>query len=158
LVTGFLSGRVDEDDQVPTLDVPGHLAALCGVRVDETDSQPEGVTREILWADDPADGRSDRSTEERTGAVAARCPADTVFDLVTPVDATALAHYGSGFYAGTAAVTRRDTGAGRVFYVGARLDEAGLRTLWDRVLGPAAHCAPGLERVRRRTDDAEILF
>lgn len=140
LVTGFLSGRVDEDDQAPVLDVPGHLAPLCGIRVDETDSQPEGVDREIRWAD---------------GTVSR---ADTVFDLVTPVDAEPLADYGSGFYAGTAAVTRRDTGAGRVFYVGARLDEAGLRTLWDQVLGAAEDRAPGLERVRRRTEDAEVLF
>ncbi|MFC0672623.1 beta-galactosidase [Brachybacterium hainanense] len=142
LVTGFLSGRVDEDDQAPILDVPGHLAALCGVRVDETDSQVEGVTREIRWAD---------------GTITS---ADTVFDLVTPVDAEVRAAYADGFYAGSAAVTVREAGPGRVWYVGARLDAAGLRQLWDEVLGApalagiAAPRRPGLEQVERCRADA----
>lgn len=181
LVTGFLSGRVDEDDQAPTLDVPGHLAALCGVRVDETDSQPEGVEREILWGDGPdaPPGTSDGAAPAAGSDAPAATRADTVFDLVTPLEEAGtqvLARYGSGFYAGTAAVTRRDTGAGRVFYVGARLDEDGLRRLGDAVLGseegssaPSAAGAarsagligerrPGLERVLRHGDAAEHLF
>lgn len=130
VLTGVMSGRVDRDDQVPELDVPGHLAALCGVRIDDTDSRPPEDICRVRFAD---------------GATAV---ADTVFDLVQPIDAETVASYTDRFYAETPAITRRGLGEGAVWYVGTRLDAGGRDHLWQRIL-PAETARPGLERTIR---------
>ncbi|EYR64217.1 beta-galactosidase [Actinotalea ferrariae CF5-4] len=142
VVTGVLSGRVDEADNAFLADVPGPLGAMAGVRVDETDAQPPDVANPVTLTDPSAPGDT------------VTCAGRLVFDLVLPQGAEVVGTYGSDFYAGTAAVTRNRHGAGEVWYVGTLLDADGtawvLRRVLDRhgLLGPFAD-APGLEHAVR---------
>lgn len=148
VVSGVLSGRVDEDDNAFLADVPGPLAALFGVRVDETDAQAPGVSNPVTLV---LDGE-----ETVTGS-------HTVFDLVLPQGAEVVGTYGADFYAGTAAVTRHRFGQGEAWYLGTCLDGTGLDRVLRHVLarhglvGPYAD-APGLEHAVREVDGRRYDF
>lgn len=151
VVTTVLSGRVDEDDNAFLADVPGPLADLLGVRVDETDAQPPEVVNPVRLVD-PAGTAPDLTSD-----------ATTVFDLVLPRGAQVVGTYGADFYAGTAAVTCNvvgsagGRGAGEAWYVGTCLGQDGLDWVLRRVLerhglvGPYADVA-GLEHAVRVVD------
>lgn len=149
VVSGVMSGRVDEDDNAFLMDVPGPLGALFGVRVDETDAQAPGVTNPVTLGDGAG------------GDVVSA--SHTVFDLVIPQGAEVVGTYGSDFYAGTAAVTRHRVGDGEAWYLGACLDQAGLDWVLRRVLdrhglvGPYAD-AVGLEHATREVDGRRYDF
>ena len=88
LLTTFLSGRVDEDDNAFLADAPGPLRDLLGLRVEETDAQQPSVVNPVTL---------DGVVHE----------ARHVFEVVVPDDGTTVvATYGADFYAGTPAVTR----------------------------------------------------
>ncbi|NCT91258.1 beta-galactosidase [Cellulomonas sp. APG4] len=149
VVTTVLSGRVDEDDNAFLTDVPGPLARLVGVRVDETDARPPGETNPVRLVADGA--------PEVVGA------ASLVHDLVLPEGAAVVGTYGSDFYAGTAAVTRHGFGAGEAWYVGTVLDQAGTDWVLRRVLerhglvGPFAD-VPGVEHAVREVGGRRYEF
>ncbi|NAZ76630.1 beta-galactosidase [Kineococcus sp. T13] len=151
VVTTVLSGRVDEDDNAFLADVPGPLADLLGVRVDETDAQEPAVVNPVRLVD------PDGSAPELVSA------ATTAFDLVLPRGAQVVGTYGADFYAGTAAVTRRQAGRGAAWYVGTCLDDAGLEWVLRRVLerhdlvGPHAG-TPGLEHAVREVEGRRYEF
>ncbi len=164
LVTA-LSGRVDEDDRAFLADAPGPLAALLGVRVEETDAQPPADARRVLL--------------EAPGAPTVTAQGSLVMELVVPDDgptaqggagadrgdgaggAQVVGRYEEDFYAGTAAVTRRAHGAGEAWYVGTVLDAEGVRWVVRRVLerhdlvGPYAD-VPGLEHAVRQGPDGRV--
>ncbi|WP_232667947.1 beta-galactosidase [Pseudonocardia sp. TRM90224] len=120
----FLSGRVDESDNAFLADVPGPLAALFGVRVEETDAQPPEVTNPVRLLGP--------GSNHDTGIVS---DARLVFELVVPDGAEVVGTYGADFYAGTPAVTRRRTGSGGdAWYVATALDDAGVAWVVRRVL------------------------
>jgi beta-galactosidase len=143
VLTTFLSGRVDEHDRAFLADVPGPLAALMGVRVDEWDARPPEFVQPI----------PELSAEARL-----------VFELVLPRGAETVATYGTDFYAGTPAVTRHEYGAGEAWYVATALDRQGVdrvvRRVLDRhgLLGPyAGH--PAVETAHRvAPDGTRLLF
>ncbi|WP_369054291.1 beta-galactosidase [Kineococcus terrestris] len=145
LLTGYLSGRNDEDDNAPLADVPGFLADLLGVRVLETDALP---------------------AEERNGiAVDGREPLDSslVFEVLQARGAEVVGTYTSDFYAGTPALTRHAVGDGSAWYVATDLDADGCAWVVARVLAEAGISSPyggvpGLEAVERHRDDASYLF
>lgn len=112
VVTTVLSGRVDQDDNAFLLDVPGPLAPIVGVRVDETDSLPPTQTNTVLLS--------------RPGEKEVRSEASLVFDLVIPQGAEPVGFYTQDFYAGTPVVTRHEIGDGSAWYVGACLDQVGI--------------------------------
>ncbi len=147
VLTTVLSGRVDVDDVAFAADVPGPLAGLVGVRVDETDARAPGVTNAVTLA--------------LPGRDVVVSDASLVFDLVQPTAAEVLGTYGTDFYAGTAAVTRNRHGDGEAWYVGTLLDAAGVgavvRAVLDRhgLVGPYAD-VPGLELATRRTARADV--
>jgi len=117
----FLSGRVDEHDRAFLTDVPGPLAHLMGVRVDEWDSrQPEFV-----------------QTVPELGA-----QAHLVFEIVLPRGSEAIGTYGTDFYAGTPAVTRHTYGAGEAWYVATALDQPGVDHVVRRILTRHALLGP----------------
>ncbi|TQM33924.1 beta-galactosidase [Microbacterium kyungheense] len=149
VVTTVMSGLVDEDDNAFLADVPGPLGALCGIRVDETDSLPPTVANTIalgMPGEDPV-----------------HVDARHVFDLVIPQGATTVGVYGREFYAGTAAVTRHAFGEGSAWYVGTVLDQAGVDWVVRRVLaehdllGPFAD-VPDLEHTARVVDGRRYEF
>lgn len=117
-VTGTLSGGVDVDDQAFHTDVPGPFAELCGVRVDETDALAPDQSNAVVT---PAGTRHGCSL---------------VYDLVQATTAEVVGRYAEDFYAGTAAVTRRQVEAGQAWYVGSLLDEGGMDWLLGRSSAP----------------------
>lgn len=148
VVTTFLSGRVDEDDNAFLADVPGPLGALTGVRVDEWDAREPHVTNPVRL---------------RLGGESAEVTSRLVFELVIPQGAEVVGVYGDDFYAGTPAVTRNSFGAGHAWYVGTALDSGGVCRVLRRVLdhhgltGPYAE-VPGLEAATRVTPAGERLL
>lgn len=145
VVGTFLSGRVDEDDNAFPADVPGPLAPLFGVRVDEWDAR-------------------DRSYTNPVDIGGATYPAQLLFELVIPEGAEIVGTYTGDFYAGTAAVTRHAFGSGDAWYVGTALDQAGVTSVIRSVLeshdlvGPFAGL-PEVETAHRvAPDGSRFLF
>jgi beta-galactosidase len=143
-VTGVLSGRVDVDDNAFLMDVPGPLARVLGIRVDETDAQEPSVVNPV---------QLDGVTVEGS----------LVFDLVIPEYAEVVGTYTSDFYAGTAAVTRHRFGAGHSWYIGTMLDAAGLDSVLGTVIEEAGLTGSyaridGVEATRRYKDGQRYLF
>ncbi|SDE17693.1 beta-galactosidase [Auraticoccus monumenti] len=154
VLTGFWSGRVDEDTNAFLTDVPGPLAGLLGVRVEETDSQPPGVTNPVAL--DGLDG--------------SRPDAELVFELLVEEGAEVVGRYTEDFYAGRPAVTRRrhpdssdGLSGGEAWYVGTALSPDGMATVVRAVLerhgliGPYAD-VPDLEHAVRERDGERTSF
>jgi beta-galactosidase len=139
----FLSGRVDEHDRAFLTDVPGPLADLMGVRIDEWDARPAEFVQTVPEL---------------------RATARLVFEIVLPRGAETVATYGTDFYAGTPAVTRHAYGKGEAWYVATALDQPGVDRVVHRVLarhglhGPyAGH--PTVEAAQRvAPDGTRLLF
>lgn len=139
----FLSGRVDEHDRAFLTDVPGPLARLMGIRVDEWDARPPEFAQ----------------TVPELGA-----QARLVFEIVLPRGAETVATYGTDFYAGTPAVTRNRFGSGEAWYVATALDQQGVDQVVRRILtrhdllGPYAD-HPAVETATRvAPDGTRLLF
>ncbi|GAA1783927.1 beta-galactosidase [Luedemannella flava] len=143
VLTTFLSGRADENNNAFGTDVPGPLGPLLGVRVDEWDARGADVVNPVTLGG---------------ATVASRL----LFELVVPQGAEVVGTYGADFYAGTPAVTRNAFGAGHGWYVGAGLDQAGVSWVVERVLdghdlrGPYPH-VPDLETTTRVAADGTRL-
>ncbi|WP_406070258.1 beta-galactosidase [Micromonospora sp. NBC_01638] len=149
VLTTYLSGRVDENDQSFLMDVPGPLGQLMGVRVDEWDARGPEVVNPVRLGD---------------GADQVDVEARLLFELVVPQGAEVVGTYQADFYAGTPAVTRNSFGAGDGWYVAAGLDQAGVSWVVRRVLarhdvlGPYPD-TPDLESaVRVAPDGSRLLF
>ncbi|GAA1959871.1 beta-galactosidase [Catenulispora subtropica] len=119
VVTTFLSGRVDEDDNAFLMDVPGPLGRLAGVRVDEWDARGPEVVNPV---------------QLRDGDDEIEVASQLFFEIVIPDTAETIGTYGADFYAGTPAVTRNTFGAGHAWYIGAGLEQAGVSWVMRRVL------------------------
>ncbi|MHB9757668.1 beta-galactosidase [Streptomyces sp. BYX5S] len=140
----FLSGRCDEHDRAFLTDVPGPLAPLMGVRVDEWDARPADVTN-------PLDGGGAGSL---------------VFELVLPRGAEPVARYTADFYAGTPAVTRNRFGdrGGEGWYVATHLDAVGtdrvVRAVLARhdLIGPYADHRDVESAARVAPDGTHVVF
>ncbi|MFI8533676.1 beta-galactosidase [Streptomyces aquilus] len=143
VLTTFLSGRVDAHDRAFLTDVPGPLAPLMGVRVDECDARQSEIAQSI----------PELGSEARL-----------VFEIVQPRGAEPVATYGGDFYAGTPAVTRNAWGDGEAWYVATALDQPGVDQVIRRILtrhdllGPYAD-HPAVETATRvAPDGTRILF
>jgi beta-galactosidase len=146
VVTTFLSGRADENDNAFLADVPGPLGPLMGVRVDEWDARGPDVVNPVTV-----------QSGETFGA-------RLLFELVIPCGAEAIGDYRSDFYAGTPAVTRHAFGGGFGWYVATALDQAGVSWVVRQVLdhhglrGPYADVPDVETAVRVTADGARLLF
>ncbi len=145
LVTTYMSGIVDESDNVHLGGYPGPLRKLAGVWVEEIDALAPEQKNKAVFVD---------GSEAECGLVC---------DLMHLEGAESLADYGKDFYAGMPAVTKNTFGNGAVFYVGTRLSKDGL----DRVLGQVVKQADvtsviaqetELEVVCRETQSAKFYF
>ncbi|WP_328874382.1 beta-galactosidase [Streptomyces sp. NBC_00287] len=141
----FLSGRVDVHDRAFLTDVPGPLAPLMGVRVDEWDARQPEFAQTV-----------------RFGELA--CEARLVFELVQLRGATPIGTYGTDFYAGTPAVTRNKTGRGEAWYVATALDRPGVDWVVRRILARHGLLGPYADRPEVETatrvapDGTRLLF
>lgn len=145
LVTGYMSGIVDQSDNVHMGGYPGPLRGLAGVWVEEIDALAPEQSNRVVFHD------------------GASVSCHTVCDIIHTEGAECLAVYGEDFYAGTPAVTKNSFENGSVFYVGSVLSEEGIRTVLDRVCkeNGVASVIPeetGLEVTRRCAKDCELYF
>ncbi|MEV4518428.1 beta-galactosidase [Dactylosporangium sp. NPDC049525] len=137
LVCSYFSGVVDPANQVRQPAYPGAFRRLIGAYIDEYWPARGDETFEVRFAD---------------GTVAA---SDWWQESIHPETATVLASYTSGFLAGRPAILEHRLGAGRVVYIGTRLEPAALRdtllgAVRDAGVAPVVDGAPAhVEAVRR---------
>lgn len=143
-VTSFMSGMVNSSDNVYTGGYPGPLKDVTGIWVEESDAVVPGHQTKI-------------SFDEQEYS------ANLVCDLIHLEDAKAIATYANEFYAGTPAVTENKYGKGNAWYVGSRLEHAGLAKVIDHVIQvsgvkPLVEQASSLEITERITKDNQKLY
>jgi beta-galactosidase len=145
LLMSFFSGIVDGRDHIRLGGYPAPFRELLGLRID--DFVPM-ATRET--------NRLDNLDGESYGC-------DLWADLIHLEGAESQASYTEDFYADTPAVTRNVFGEGVAYYLGTRPEERYTKLLIQRVcqeagVRPTAEVPPGVDAVRRRTEDASFLF
>lgn len=144
-VTGFMSGIVNESDNVYLGGYPGPLRALAGIWAEEIDALAPEQSNEIRFKD---------WTTDQCGLLC---------DIIHLEGAEEIARYESDFYAGTPAVTEHGFGKGRVYYVGTMLSESGLakvlKSACDKAgIAPVIGEETELEVAKRVTDTEDIYF
>lgn len=115
LLTTYLSGLVDEHDNVYLGGYPGALRKLTGIYIEETDVVVPGQVIEVAYQ-----GKN--------------YPTNLVCDLIQLENATALATYANEFYQGTPAITQNVFGKGKVWYVGSQVEASLLAQLVKEII------------------------
>ena len=145
LITTFMSGLVDESDNVHLGGYPGPLRELAGVWVEEIDALAPEQTNTITFTD------------------GTRMTCNLLCDLMHLEGAQMLASYDENFYAGMPAITKNQYGKGFTYYIGTNMDQEGI----DKVLKMATHQADihpvvdeptALEIVCRKTADSTHYY
>ena len=150
LIVTQRSGVKDEANAVVNQRLPGLLAELCGVEVDEYDSLSADMHNGLEFALPELASRSP-------------IPISTWCDVLKPNGATVVARYTQDYYAGKPAITLNQFGQGQAVYVGA-LGEAGLyETLADWLLNlagvrPILTALGGVEVAERWQGNQRLLF
>lgn len=119
LVTGFMSGIVDQSDNVHLGGYPGPLRGLAGIWVEEIDVLAPEQSNILRFTD------------------GTKSACYMVSDMIHLEGAKALADYNTNFYAGSPAITKHDVGQGTVYYVGTQLEQSALEKLLDHVMDTA---------------------
>ncbi|MBV9788091.1 MAG: beta-galactosidase trimerization domain-containing protein, partial [Chloroflexi bacterium] len=145
LVLGFFSGIVDENEHIRLGGYPAPFRAMLGLRVEDFVPFAPGQTNQIL-------------TDDGT-----RYSCDLWADLIDLEGATALAHYTDAFYAERPALTHHSFGQGTAYYIGTRPSADGLdwllkRACADAGVTPAYAVPPGVEVIRRQSEDTSLLY
>lgn len=150
LVVTPRSGVKDESNAVINERLPGLLAGLCGVRVEEYDSLPPGASQPLAFV------------IPELSAIGLP-PARVWCDILLPAEAEVVARYKGDYYAGKPAITRHRFGKGWAVYVGAMGDTPLYEALADWLLGLAgvspSLCAPReVEVAERWQGQRRLLF
>ena len=150
LVVTPRTGVKDEANAVVDRRLPGLLAELCGVEVEEYDSLPPDVTNELEFT---------RPELTPPSSVCAR----VWCDVLRPGDASVVARYTQDYYAGRPAITLSEFGQGQVVYVGTIGDADLYRVLVDWLLDlaevrPILYTPEGIEVSERWHGDRRLLF
>ena len=144
------SGVKDEANAVVNRRLPGLLAELCGVEVEEYDSLAPDMSNEIEFALPEL-------------ASCSPVPADVWCDVLQPNSAEVVATYTQQFYAGQPAITLNRFRKGKAVYAGV-LDGA---LLYDALAGwllglagvqPVLTTPEGVEVAERWQGDRRLLF
>jgi beta-galactosidase len=148
LIVTARSGVKDHTNVVVDQTLPGLLAPLCGVEVQEYDSPLVGERVMLRFVTTEYPG---------AGQAAIWC------DILKPTTARVLAEYDQAFYAGQPAITVNAVGQGQVIYVGTIGDAVLVNSLADyavRIAGVADGLATpqGVEAVTRWKGDRPLLF
>ena len=146
LLATYFSGIVDENEHVVLGGYPALLRKTLGLWVEEWAPYPDGRTNGVRFGP----GRRQYSC-------------DHWCDLLHLEGAEALAQYTGDFFAGRPAATRHRHGRGHAYYLGTRLDAAGLDVLLSQVardakLTPALRAPAGVEVTQRESAAGKFLF
>jgi beta-galactosidase len=145
LVTGFMSGIVDQSDNVHLGGYPGSLRKMAGIWVEEIDALAPEQVNTLRFAD------------------GAKATCSLLCDIIHLEGAVSLADYTSNFYEGSPVVTKNVFGQGNTFYVGAQLTAEALAKVLDQVVD-CAHLSPIIEETTelevtcRVIDDRRYYF
>jgi len=150
LVLTFRSGVKDEFNAVVNRPLPGLLAELCGLEVEEYDSLPEDVHNQLEF-----------TLPEM--APAAPVPVGVWCDVLRTTGATVVARYTRDYYAGKPAITLNRYGRGAVVYVGTMGDARLYETLADWLFSlagvrPILNAPQEVEVTERWQGDRRLLF
>lgn len=145
LITTYMSGIVDQSDNVYLGGYPGPLRDMAGVWVEEIDALAPEQVNEVKFTD----------------GTTASC--NLLCDLLHLEGAEALATYQKDFYADMPAVTRNTFGKGTTYYVGTQMDDAGLAKILDQAVNEVNVRAvipevTGLEVTCRTSDDTRYYY
>ena len=145
LITGFMSGIVDQSDNVHLGGYPGPLRKMTGVWVEEIDALAPEQSNVLRFSD---------GTESKCRLLC---------DIIHLEGAASLAEYGSNFYASTPAITKNTYGKGTVFYVGTQPDKNALAKVLSMLVdvsgvSPLIDEDTKLEVVRRTKVGKEYYF
>lgn len=145
LITTFMSGIVNQSDNVYLGGYPGPLRELAGVWVEEIDALAPEQTNTVRFRDG------------RTTVCRLLC------DLMHTEGAEVLAEYADNFYEGMPAVTRNSFGKGCVYYIGTQLEENALDELLEQAVreagvSPVLSEKTGLEVTVREKEQEKIYF
>lgn len=148
LITTCRSGVMDVHNTVVNQPLPGLLADVCGVTVDEYDSLPDEIELRLSLGEELGGGQD---------------MARVWADVLEPARARALATYDSEYYAGRPAVTVNRFGAGEAIYVGTVAEPIFWERLVDWLVASGQVAAPltapeGVEVTVREDDDAQYIF
>ena len=153
LVTTLRSGVKDETNAVVEMPLPGLLAELCGITIQDYDSLPEGIGQRLEFSDTLSPALSTIGDAQ----------ADIWCDVLIPQRAEVVARYTANYYQGEAAVTRNGMGQGHAVYVGTAGNQALYESLAPWLLELADVSAPlqkyeGLEFTERTAGDTRFRF
>jgi beta-galactosidase len=150
LIVTQRTGVKDESNMVVNQRLPGLLAELCGVEVEDYDSLSsymqnslEFTIPELINAESPTVG--------------------VLCDILKPTEATVVARYVKDYYAGKPAITLNQFGKGKVIYVGAVGDGKLYDILSDWLLNmtgiqPIIPVPDGVELTVRSQNGQRLLF
>jgi beta-galactosidase len=148
LVTTCRSGVMNENNVVVNDLLPGLLADVCGIVVDEYDSRDPG---------DPVPLKAAAELENLA------CSAHIWADVLELRGAEVLATYGGDYYADYPAVTLNRAGSGRAVYVGTVPDQTFVNALvaWlcqQRGISSPLPAPRGVEVTVRASDEGDLVF
>lgn len=130
-LTTFMSGIVDQSDNVHLGGYPGPLRKLAGIWVEEIDALAPTDMNQLRTVNNKL------PKESYSGSL--------VSDLIHLEGAEAYAVYDSKFYAGMPAVTRNQFGEGQAWYVGTDGEEDLLNDVIDQILEVAGIDGYGIQ-------------
>jgi beta-galactosidase len=150
LVLTQRSGVKDEANAVVDQRLPGRLAEMCGVEVEEYDSLAAGMSNELEFVLPGLAG-------------AARPVAGVLCEVLNPNGALVVARYTRDYYAGQPAITLNRFGQGYAVYVGTVGDQSLYEVLAGWLLnlagvGRLATSPEGVEVAERVQGDRRLLF
>lgn len=142
------SGVKDHNNTVVDIPLPGLLADLCGIEVEDIDVLPAGQHRRIRFEATPS---------INNGRATALC------EILTLNGAEAIACYADDYYAGKPAITVNSVGAGQVIYVGtigdmALIEQVVIRAIERANVASIFETPAGVEVTRRTRNGTELLF
>lgn len=145
LVTTYMSGIVDQSDNVHLGGYPGPLKNLAGVWVEEIDALAPEQTNSVKMSD----GKS--------------FSCNLVCERIHLENAGALGIYEKDFYAGEPAVTQNSFGKGEVYYIGTQVDKEGKAYILEKACTNAnihsiVQQSKGLEILCRKKENTEIYY
>lgn len=113
LVLTYMSGIVNQSDNVFLGGYPGPLREMAGIWVEEIDALAPDQDNTVVFTD---------GKESSCGLVC---------DIIHLEGAESLAKYGKDFYSGIPAITKNQFGNGRVYYIGTDVEENGRNRVLD---------------------------
>ncbi len=143
------TGVKDDTNVVVNLPLPGLLADVCGVVVEEYDAIGAEISQAVVF--------------ESTDLTGQRLQVDTWCDILLPTSSEVLARYAEDYFAGKPAITRNKFGAGQAIYLGA----FGPDLLYETLLGWLLHekeiknhiqLPSGVEMTERWHDKERFIF